>query len=58
MTIVDEGDGFVDDDIDDSRLGLRLSITARMRDVPGGSAEINSRLGVGTTVSLHWRRDG
>ncbi|THG30758.1 ATP-binding protein [Naasia lichenicola] len=57
VTVRDEGPGFAHDDVDDSRLGVRLSIIARMRDVPGGSAAISSRPGAGTSVGLHWRRD-
>lgn len=36
------------------RLGITVSILGRMRGIPGGSAHVDTHLGVGTTVHLGW----
>ncbi|WP_239381675.1 MULTISPECIES: ATP-binding protein [unclassified Frankia] len=53
ITVRDEGVGFEPLDHDSERLGIRYSIIGRMADV-GGSADVRSISGRGTTVTLHW----
>ena len=50
----DEGVGFDTGSVPQIRLGLRGSILGRMKAVPGGTAEITSRPGHGTTVRIGW----
>lgn len=52
----DEGKGFNTRAVASRRLGIRLSILERMGMVPGGSADVQSRPGEGTMVSLSWER--
>ncbi|WP_322778824.1 ATP-binding protein [Frankia sp. Cas4] len=54
ITVSDEGVGFDPGRTDPQRLGLRASIAERVADV-GGSIEIDSRPGRGTTVVMAWR---
>ncbi|WP_375406756.1 sensor histidine kinase [uncultured Amnibacterium sp.] len=53
LTVRDNGQGFDVADIAPERLGVRVSIIDRVRLV-GGSAEIRSAPGTGTTVVLEW----
>jgi signal transduction histidine kinase len=53
VKIADHGRGFDPAAIPPSRRGIRESITGRMRAV-GGRAEITSRPGAGTTVTVSW----
>ncbi|MBN2176602.1 MAG: ATP-binding protein [Demequinaceae bacterium] len=53
-TIQDSGRGFNMRTVNDRRLGIRVSIYERMRLLPGGSANVESRPGRGTTVTLGW----
>jgi len=55
-TIQDSGRGFNVRAVQDRRLGVRVSIFERMMRLDGGSADIESRTGRGTTVNLMWRR--
>ncbi len=55
-TIQDTGRGFNMRAVNDRRLGIRVSIFERMRLLTGGSAEIDTRPGRGTTVTLMWVR--
>ena len=55
-TVQDTGKGFNPKAVNDRRLGIRVSILERMRLLPGGSAEVESRPGRGTTVTLSWVR--
>lgn len=59
ITVVarDEGKGFAVRAVKSRRLGMRLSIVERMSLVPGGGADIQSKQGAGTTVTLTWKRD-
>jgi signal transduction histidine kinase len=57
-TIQDSGRGFNVRGVHDRRLGIRVSIFERMRLLEGGSADVESRPGRGTTVSLAWARQG
>jgi signal transduction histidine kinase len=54
--IQDSGRGFNIRTVNDRRLGIRVSIYERMRLLEGGSAEVDSRPGRGTTVTLGWVR--
>ncbi|WP_328616688.1 ATP-binding protein [Amycolatopsis sp. NBC_00355] len=53
VTISDTGAGFDPTRIPASRRGVRVSLVERMRDA-GGTAEIRSSPGAGTTVTLRW----
>lgn len=56
VTIRDTGNGLADGRLEEAvgqgRLGIASSIKGRLADL-GGTAEIRSRLGGGTTVELH-----
>ncbi|CAM3564871.1 hypothetical protein OCAE111667_15595 [Occultella aeris] len=54
VTVEDDGSGFEPDDVAPDRLGLRASMLARMRSVPGGGAQVRSGWGRGTVVELSW----
>jgi signal transduction histidine kinase len=53
VSVRDAGSGFDPDRVDPARLGVRRSITERVKDW-GGSASVKSAPGEGTTVSLCW----
>ena len=53
IEVADNGVGFNRDEVPDERLGLRVSIEERMANA-GGSAEISSRPGHGTLVTVSW----
>jgi len=53
IEIADNGVGFDPARVPAERLGLRVSIAERMADA-GGTAEISSRIGHGTTVTIAW----
>ena len=53
IEIADNGVGFDPARVPAERLGLRVSIEERMADA-GGTAEISSRIGHGTTVTIAW----
>jgi hypothetical protein len=54
VAVIDDGRGFRPDVVPDGgRLGLRLSVDARMRRA-GGSARVVSAPGAGTRVELRW----
>ncbi|WP_412075046.1 ATP-binding protein [Streptomyces xanthophaeus] len=55
LTVSDDGVGFSPDRVRPASLGLRRSVRQCMADV-GGSAEVISAPGRGTTVRLRWRR--
>ncbi len=54
VTIIDDGCGFDLDEVPPERLGLEVSIRARLTELPGGSADIWSVPGQGTTVRIGW----
>ncbi|MCB2412469.1 ATP-binding protein [Demequina sp. TTPB684] len=56
VTMEDEGKGFNTRAVQSRRLGISLSIIERMSMVEGGSGDVASRLGEGTTVTLTWVR--
>lgn len=56
VVVLDDGEGFDPAKVDATRLGVRQSIVQRMQDLTGGRAEVTSRRGYGTTVSLSWSR--
>ncbi|MGB3696217.1 MAG: ATP-binding protein [Gordonia sp. (in: high G+C Gram-positive bacteria)] len=53
---VDDGVGFDPAAVSTHRLGIAVSIRARMDRIPGGSASVQSAPGAGTTVRLEWAR--
>ncbi|WP_410586113.1 sensor histidine kinase [Amycolatopsis sp. lyj-23] len=53
VTIADNGAGFDPAAVPPARRGVRGSVVERMR-IAGGTAEITSRPGAGTTVTLRW----
>lgn len=55
VTISDEGTGFDPGRVPLSRRGVRGSVVERMS-AAGGTAEVGSRPGAGTTVTLRWSR--
>ena len=54
VVVADNGVGFDAAAVPPHRLGLAVSIRGRMRQLPGGSATIESRPEVGTRVQLSW----
>ncbi|MED5799487.1 ATP-binding protein [Gordonia sp. Z-3] len=54
LAVVDDGRGFDEAHVRPERLGLAIGIRRRMASVPGGSAEVRSTPGHGTTVILRW----
>lgn len=55
VDVTDDGVGFDTATMTPNRLGVRVSIIERVRNV-GGEAEISSTPGLGTTVRLSWPR--
>ena len=55
-TVQDDGRGFNPRAVNPRRLGLRVSIVDRMERLPGGSANIDTKPGSGTTVTLTWEQ--
>ncbi|ROR74177.1 sensor histidine kinase [Bogoriella caseilytica] len=53
VVVADDGRGFSRDAVPAERLGVQLSMEARVNSV-GGSADLQSRPGEGTTVRLAW----
>ncbi len=53
VEVIDDGRGFDPAAVEPARLGLRVSVRSQLEAV-GGRAEIESRLGRGTTVTLVW----
>lgn len=56
VTVLDDGVGFDSAAVPPARLGIAVSILARMKGEPGGLAVIVSRPGAGTRVTLRWVR--
>jgi signal transduction histidine kinase len=56
VNIIDDGVGFDPASVPETRLGIAISMVARMRAVAGGDARIASAPGVGTRVELTWGR--
>ncbi|HEY0189096.1 MAG TPA: ATP-binding protein [Cellulomonas sp.] len=56
VEVQDDGRGFDLAAVPATRLGVAGSVLARLRSVPGGSAEIRSAPGEGTRVLLGWQR--
>jgi hypothetical protein len=54
MKFEDDGSGFDPNGVAADRLGLRDSVLARMRAVPGGDAWVRSAPGRGTVIELSW----
>ncbi|MGI9208188.1 MAG: sensor histidine kinase [Rhodococcus sp. (in: high G+C Gram-positive bacteria)] len=55
VRVVDDGCGFDPDVVAQNRLGVSVSIRARMNQLSGGTADVRSVPGSGTMVSLSWR---
>jgi anti-sigma regulatory factor (Ser/Thr protein kinase) len=53
VEVTDRGVGFDPGSVPESRRGVRESIAGRMSDI-GGTAEVRSRAGAGTTITLRW----
>jgi signal transduction histidine kinase len=54
VTVRDDGVGFEPTDVPAERLGISRSIIGRMELITGGAADVQSRLGAGTEVTLVW----
>ncbi len=54
VVIRDDGRGFDPRDVAPHRLGILVSIRGRLGAIPGGSAMVDSRRGIGTIVTLAW----
>lgn len=54
VTVIDDGRGFDPDAVGEARLGVRISIRDRMRNLPGGHAVVVSQPGSGTRVAIGW----
>ena len=57
VRVVDDGCGFDPDVVAQNRLGVSVSIRARMNQLSGGTADVRSVPGSGTMVSLSWREE-
>ncbi len=57
IRVSDDGVGFDPTAVASHRLGVAVSIRGRMASLPGGEADVVSRVGHGTTVTLTWRDD-
>jgi len=55
VVVRDDGAGFDPAAVDPYRLGVLVSIRGRLNAVDGGSADVSSAPGKGTTVTLGWR---
>ncbi|PPJ36377.1 ATP-binding protein [Nocardia nova] len=55
IIVTDDGVGFDITKIPSHRLGLAVSIVARVRRLPGGSVDVSSRPGAGTTIHMSWQ---
>ena len=56
VTVLDDGIGFDPAAVPSARLGIAVSILARVNSEPGGFAIVVSQPGRGTRVTLRWRR--
>ncbi len=56
VTVCDNGIGFDPRTVPTHRLGIAVSIHARVRSIPGGAADVASSPGAGTKVTLSWQR--
>lgn len=54
IDVVDDGVGFDPDAVPADRLGMRASILAGVRAIPGGLADVETAPGAGTRVRLEW----
>jgi signal transduction histidine kinase len=54
IQVTDEGPGFDPQTVNPKRLGIRVSIVRRMKDI-SGEATIHSRPGAGTRIHLRWK---
>ncbi|GCE38837.1 putative two-component system sensor kinase [Rhodococcus wratislaviensis] len=56
VVVADTGKGFDPSTVPEHRLGVAVSIRARMQHLPGGSARVESRPNVGTRIEFAWTR--
>lgn len=56
VSVADNGVGFDVAAVPPERLGIVVSIRARLDDLPGGAAQVQSTPGKGTTVRLRWEQ--
>lgn len=56
IDVLDDGVGFEREAVPPGRLGIAESIEGRMWKLPGGCAQVISQPGVGTRVTMRWRR--
>lgn len=56
VIVLDNGIGFDAAAVRPARLGITHGIIRRMESVPGGGADVRSKIGYGTMVALHWNR--
>lgn len=56
MAVIDNGSGFDPDAVPPGRVRIAASIRGRLARVPGGHADVMSRRGRGTTVTMRWER--
>lgn len=54
VVVADDGSGFDPAAVAPHRLGIAVSILGRMRNLPGGTAHLDTRPGAGTRVYLGW----
>ena len=54
VVVADDGRGFDPDSVAPHRLGVAVSILGRLRNLPGGTAHVETRPGAGTRVYLGW----
>ncbi|MEE3851077.1 ATP-binding protein [Gordonia sp. LSe1-13] len=57
VAVVDDGCGFDPASVRPERFGVAVGIRRRMESIPGGSAQVQSAPGRGTTVILGWLRE-
>ncbi|MBE7195300.1 MAG: ATP-binding protein [Gordonia polyisoprenivorans] len=55
-SVEDLGPCFEPRSVPPHRLGIAASIVGRMRQIPGGTASVDTKLGRGTTVRVSWER--
>jgi len=58
VVVRDDGGGFDPDAVPPQRMGIASSIVGRLAAIPGGAAQVLSRPGAGTTVTIEWTRPG
>jgi signal transduction histidine kinase len=57
IEIADDGPGFAPEHVQTNRLGLAMTVLGVPAETPGMRAEVDSAVGAGTRVRLHWTVD-